>query len=291
MRTDLKVACRIFLKYYNGCNVFTMNKISKESNWLSRVPIELHGHRKKLNFFIKSLEKYREALSKERNNISVIEVGCSNGRNISFPLAEYGYQVTGVDIHTQSIDWANKNNNFSNAAFICQDFSHFSSDEKFDAVILSDILEHVENPLEIIQYSANHLKENGFILICIPNGFGPYEIEQRILRLTHLNILIAKAIRLVKKLLGRKSEKQIEYNYDSGHIQFFKQKDIVKLAEQVGFEIKEKSNGALFGGDFTYIFGVLLPFIVKPSLWLASHLSYVFASTWYFRLQSINKRK
>ena len=268
-----------------------MNKISKESNWLSRVPIELHGHRKKLNFFIKSLEKYREALSKERSNISVIEVGCSNGRNISFPLAEYGYQVTGVDIHTQSIDWANKNNNFSNAAFICQDFSHFSSDEKFDAVILSDILEHVENPLEIIQFSENHLKENGIILICIPNGFGPYELEQRILRMTRINLLIAKAIRQVKKILGRKEEKQAEYNYDSGHIQFFKQKDIENLADQVECEIKDKANGALFGGDFTYIFGILLPFIVKPSLWLANYVPSVFASTWYFRLQQSDKKK
>ena len=52
-----------------------MNRINAESSWLSRVPIELHGHRKKLNFFIKSLEKYREDLSKGKDSISVIEVG------------------------------------------------------------------------------------------------------------------------------------------------------------------------------------------------------------------------
>ena len=95
----------------------------------------------------------------------------------------------------------------------------------------------------------------------------------------------------MKKILGRKEEKQAEYNYDSGHIQFFKQKDIENLADQVECEIKDKANGALFGGDFTYIFGVLLPFIVKPSLWLANYLPHIFASTWYFRLQPINKKK
>lgn len=268
-----------------------MNKISNKSNWLSKVPVELHGHRKKLNFFIKSLESHRKVLSKKRDSISVIEVGCSNGRNVSFPLAEYGYDVTGVDVHPQSIDWANKKNKFSNATFICQDFSNFFTDKKFDAVILSDILEHVENPLEFIHYSKNHLKKNGVILICIPNGFGPYEIEQRFLRFTYLDILIAKVIRLLKKALGRKVQKQTEYNYDSGHIQFFKQVDIVKMAEQVGYEINDKSNGALFGGDFTYIFGILLPFLVKPSLWLADYVPYCLASTWYFRLQPINKKK
>jgi 2-polyprenyl-3-methyl-5-hydroxy-6-metoxy-1,4-benzoquinol methylase len=268
-----------------------MQQINMDEKWLSKVPIELHGHRKKLNFFINSLEKHRNILGQDRGSTSVLEVGCSNGRNISFPLAEYGYQVTGVDIHQPSIDWANKNNNFSNASFLCQDFSLFSSDEKFDAVILSDILEHVDNPLEIVQYVTAILKKNGVILICIPNGFGPYEIEQRVLRITRLNLLIAKAIKWVKVLLGRKSDKQAEYNYDSGHVQFFKQKDIEMIAEKVGCEIKEKANGALFGGDFTYIFGVLLPFIVKPSLWLANYVPAIFASTWYFKLQPLSKGK
>ena len=158
-------------------------------------------------------------------------------------------------------------------------------------MILSDILEHVENPLEFIRFSANHLNEDGIILICIPNGFGPYEIEQRFLRLTYLNIFIAKTIRLLKKVLGRNEYKQSEYNYDSGHIQFFKQKDIVNMAEKVGFEIKDKANGALFGGDFTYIFGILLPFIVKPSLLLANYVPYFLASTWYFQLQLTNKKQ
>ena len=268
-----------------------MRRNINEPSWLSKVPVELHGHRKKLNFFIKSLENYRKTSHMKKNDISVIEVGCSNGRNVSFPLAEYGYQVTGVDVHPQSIDWANKKNKFSNATFVCQDFSDFSRNKKFDAVILSDILEHVENPLEFIRFSANHLNEDGIILICIPNGFGPYEIEQRFLRLTYLNIFIAKTIRLLKKVLGRNEYKQSEYNYDSGHIQFFKQKDIVNMAEKVGFEIKDKANGALFGGDFTYIFGILLPFIVKPSLLLANYVPYFLASTWYFQLQLTNKKQ
>jgi len=266
-----------------------MDKHVSGNKWFSRVPLELHGHRKKLIFFINSLESYRTQLHHDKCSVSVLEVGCSNGCNISLPLAEHGYRVTGVDIHKPSIDWAKNNNHFKNASFLCQDFSSFSSVEKFDAVILSDILEHVDNPLEIVQSVTSILKKNGIILICIPNGFGPYEIEQRILRLTRLNIVVALAMKWVKLLLGRKTEKQLAYNFDSGHVQFFKLKDIDLIAENVGCEIKETANGALFGGDLTYGFGVLLPFIVKPSLWLASHIPSRFASTWYFKLQPLSK--
>ena len=65
-----------------------MRRNINEPSWLSKVPVELHGHRKKLNFFIKSLENYRKTSHMKKNDISVIEVGCSNGRNVSFPLAE-----------------------------------------------------------------------------------------------------------------------------------------------------------------------------------------------------------
>ncbi len=256
------------------------------TGWLSAVPWELHGHRKKLGFFLQSLEDFRKRRGAEAGGVSVLEVGCSNGRNVALPLAEEGFRLTGVDLHEPSIAYANAHNNLLNAKFICMNFSDFGSDDRFDVIVLSDILEHVERPDEILSVALRHLSPGGMVLVCIPNGYGPYENEQRFLRVTRLDRVMAAIIRGVKRLLGRRPERQTEYNYDSGHIQFFRLSVFQSMVRQAGLKINEHANGALFGGDVTYVFGILLPFIVKPSLKLADSLPACWVSTWYFRLSA-----
>lgn len=256
----------------------------QNSCWLAAVPLELHGHRKKLAFFLRSLEEFRARNGLGLADTRVVEVGCSNGRNIALPLAEQGYQVTGVDIHEPSIAYASAHNVFPNARFLCQDFADFASDEFFDVVVLSDILEHVEDPLHIIRTATKHLAPGGMVLVCIPNGYGPYENEQRFLRVTRLDRLIEITIRWGKRLMQRRVEKQAEYNYDSGHIQFFRMSDFESLSAAANLRIEELANGALFGGGATYYLGLLMPFIVTPSLWFADRLPSRWVSTWYFRL-------
>lgn len=38
----------------------------------------------------------------------------------------------------------------------------------WDAIVLSEVLEHVENPQQVIQHCFNHLKPNGYIIITVP---------------------------------------------------------------------------------------------------------------------------
>ncbi len=261
-----------------------LSTTNSELKWFHAVPLELHGHRKKLNFFINALKSFRDQRGLARDEVSVIEVGCSNGRNISLPLAERGYQITGVDIHSPSIAWAESHSNFPNARFMCRDFNEFDSEEMFDAVVLSDILEHVHQPLEIVKLALKHLNPGGIVLVCIPNGYGPYENEQRLLRVTGINWIVEAARRGLKRFFRRGTGKQTEYNYDSGHVQFFRMRDLQALVDEAGLSIDVQANGALFGGNASYAIGILLPFIVKPSLWLADRLPSCVVSTWYFRL-------
>lgn len=258
--------------------------------WLEAVPVELHGHRKKLAFFLRALESFRQRRGTTAAAVSVLEVGCSNGRNVALPLAEQGYRVTGVDLHAPSIAFAQTHNDLPNARFVCMDFADFGTDDRFDVIVLSDILEHVDQPGRILAVALDHLAASGMVLVCIPNGYGPYENEQRVMRATGLDRLMEAAIRGVKRLLGGRPERQAEYNYDSGHVQFFRMADFEALAHGAGLRIDEQANGALFGGALTYTFGVLLPFIVRPSLALADRLPVRLASTWYFRLSAAAER-
>lgn len=253
---------------------------SDPGSLFAQVPIELHGHRKKLEFIWRCVDRYRKEHGMTAAQVRVLEVGCSNGRNIATPLAQCGYDVTGIDLHEESIAYAKLHTRLPNARFMCHDLAALGAHEKFEIVVLSDVLEHVEDPASICSMSMRYLVQGGRVQISIPNGYGPYELEQRFLRVTHLHRVIDRVRAAVNRLLGR-TVSGPEYNQDSGHIQFFHLHDFHRLLDRVGLDVIEKSNGALFGGALTYMFGKI-PLVVVASLKLADWLPQRWVSTWYF---------
>ena len=251
-----------------------------QRTWYERVPLEVHGHRKKLDFVLSAVEAFRASRHRAPADVSIIEIGCSNGRILSLPLAERGFRVTGVDLHRPSIDRATADNTFPHARFICRNAESFMTVESFDVVILSDILEHVPDPLGLLKMARGLLAAGGIILISIPNGYGPAELERRFAERTRLDRVLAAARSAINRVRGRN---RVAYNDDSGHVQAFRMHEMERLIEQAGLRLDERRKGALFGGALTYPVGSLLPPVVRASLRLADRLPFAWVSTWYFR--------
>lgn len=245
------------------------------------IPVELHGHKKKLEFFYQKIEKYKKEKALSNGEVAVLEVGCSNGTNVSIPLAKCGYNVTGIDLHRSSIEHAKMLAKELPVRFAVMDLFKFNSEERFDVVVLSDVLEHVDDPLKTCSIAVRHLLPGGIMLICIPNGYGPYENEQRFVKFTKLDVLMSIVRHQLQKFRGKNSVK-MAYNHDSGHVQFFHLKDFRKLLKDAGLEIESTKNGALFGGALTYGFFNRIPFCVAGSLMLANWLPQRWVTTWYF---------
>jgi SAM-dependent methyltransferase len=252
-----------------------------ETPCFDSVPLELHGHRKKLKFIWGCIAQYRHQNGLSPNQIRVLEVGCSNGRNIAMPLAECGYRITGIDLHLESIAYAQAHNRLGNARFLCQDLCELRKDEEFEIVVLSDILEHVMDPAHICRTAMQYLAKDGLVLISVPNGFGPYELEQRFMRVARLNPVIDFTRTAINRLLRRRIGGPA-YNHDSGHIQFFHLNEFRRLLDHVGLKVLGTSNGALFGGTLSYALANRLSFIVAASLALADRLPQRWVSTWYY---------
>jgi len=68
-------------------------------------------------------------------NSTILEIGCGNGKLLG-KLS--GNHKLGIDFSTNAIDLAK--NQFPDCQFICTDFSDFQIDQKFDYIIISDLI-------------------------------------------------------------------------------------------------------------------------------------------------------
>ncbi|MEZ4800592.1 MAG: class I SAM-dependent methyltransferase [Flavobacteriales bacterium] len=110
------------------------------------------------------------------NSSNVLEIGCGIGTLTSLLVKKCG-QLLAVDISPSSIEMAKKNlGKHHNLSFLVSDMSDFPATEKFDFIVLPDVLEHI--PVEqhnnlFLQISKN-LKPDGRVCIHIPD---PYALE------------------------------------------------------------------------------------------------------------------
>lgn len=87
----------------------------------------------------------------------VLDLGCKFGE-ISNKIAEFAHKVVGVDVNANNIVVAKSRYNKSNLKFVHADAFEFlqHSQDKFDVIILSHILEHVDEPISFLKQCALH---------------------------------------------------------------------------------------------------------------------------------------
>lgn len=96
-------------------------------------------------------------LSNIRTNDVVLDLGCAVGE-ISFIIAQKAKEVVGIDYNEKSINIAKQTYSTNNLSFICDEASKFLESNKkgFDILILSHILEHLDNPKEFLLSFKNY---------------------------------------------------------------------------------------------------------------------------------------
>lgn len=80
---------------------------------------------------------------------AVLDIGCGNGA-LSFDIAKKAKKVTGIDLSKENIKFAKENFYKENIEYIHGDAIKNLPAERFDAVILSNILEHIKNRTDFL---------------------------------------------------------------------------------------------------------------------------------------------
>lgn len=114
----------------------------------------------------RKVRRYAKIIGKK--NARILDVGCGNGRFLSL-LKEYGspeWELVGLDIDEVAIA-ACREKGFDAHAGRIEDLK--LDREKFDAVIMLQLIEHVENPKEVSKNVLALLKPEGVFIVETPN--------------------------------------------------------------------------------------------------------------------------
>lgn len=84
-------------------------------------------------------------------NDTVLDIGCGLGL-VAIDVAQKAKKVVGIDILPQSIEKAKKRyTHQKNLKFIIGDATNFDFKEKFDAILLSNVLEHINSRIDFLK--------------------------------------------------------------------------------------------------------------------------------------------
>lgn len=154
----------------------------------------------------------------------VLDIGCGVG-TVSLYVANKGNEVLGIDISEKAIDAAQKSAELlgiKDVSFKAMDFLHAEFQEKFNFIILNNILEHLTNDRVCLQKIRELLVPGGILYFCVPSD---------------------KALLHQLKL---KIYKKDVYDSLVGHLRRYTESSLSSILEMEGFEVMEiKGRGGI----------------------------------------------
>ena len=157
---------------------------------------------------------------------SILDYGCGGGRFVVEAL-DKGYSVTGAEYNPDLV--ANLSKTFTKASFLTID-DFYKSDAKYDIIFLSNVLEHLTNPKEIMLKLRERVSENGLFVL-----EGPVENN------FNLTLFTRKIIFFIRKnFFGKKA------SHTPTHILYANRKNQEQFLKDIGlttlyYEIKESN--------------------------------------------------
>lgn len=171
-------------------------------------------------------------------NQKILEVGCGYGY-LTYALNKTGNNAVGIDISTKAIEFAKQHFGNSYLNISVEEFAA-KYDEKYDMIISTEVIEHLENPVLLLEQLKGLLADNGKILLTTPN----------------------------KDFASKK----FTWLTDSPpvHVTWLSRKSFIKIADKLGFKIEFTSYKNYYPANENRLFKYLYAKIRKETVHILS---------------------
>lgn len=99
----------------------------------------------------------------------ILDVAAAQG-NFSLTLAEMGYQVTWNDLREELAGYVQLKYERGKIDYVPGNILDLTFEQSFDAVLLTEIIEHVAHPDELLRKAGKLVRPGGHIVMTTPNG-------------------------------------------------------------------------------------------------------------------------
>lgn len=153
---------------------------------------------------------------------NILELGV--GDQIWTPmLIEKFSHVTSIDASTILLEHMARKVTATNWRYVCTYFEDYEPQDRFDTVLATYVLEHIDDPLAVLKRARQHwLKDGGRIAIVVPHALS-----------LHRRLAVILGMNLFPGQLG-------ETDLRVGHKQVFSCYEMEELLVEAGFRVIEK---------------------------------------------------
>lgn len=194
------------------------------------------------NFTYVNFFRYILPIINEVKPKRILDIGSGAG-TLSLSLANQGFRVVGVDTSVVAIEKSRISAEYLNLQtrvdFVNCDFLDFSSNEKFDLILCSEVIEHIFDVNEFLKKIRALLINNGIVVLSTPLDSAP----------------------LAKLGLAKTFDNQV------GHLRRYGKVNCVSLLESNRFHVKKiiETEGIIRNSLFVFpILGYIIRFIRGP---------------------------
>ncbi len=251
-------------------------------------PETSYGVVKRLRFVEQEIRAVAEA---KDGTVKVADIGCGTGLLLTLPLALafrgraviYAYDLDTVSLSV--LEEQARKLDLTNIVLVNRTDDLIGLE--VDVVIASEVIEHVENPLEFLLLLRSLLHTTGKLLLTLPNGYGWFEFDTMLydtLKALRVVVLLQRTKRIVKRFLFNHYSFEQKHLLDtlaiSPHINFFTLPRLRRLLAYVQLREVGIQGRSFACGSITDRFVNRSSKLITLNNWLGSKLPLVMVSDW-----------
>jgi SAM-dependent methyltransferase len=190
-------------------HVYVLNaKTATESPFNKEISVDAYKPR-----HVQIINQIKLVFNKSNRVIKIADIGAGYGHLAKLISKENRFDYHGFEPGIGRAEFCQKNGlNVVNQLFVI-------SDEKYDVIIMDNVLEHVSNPIEIIDSIEKSLNNSGMFICIVPNVF---DIRQ-----------------------FNKNWRDVEHWQPNYHINYFSYTDLKKISSKFNMKLKSFSYKSL----------------------------------------------